>query len=142
MTGQRRHKSTPRSSSRRVIRNRLHAFPRRLRVNRQRVDTALEFACQRRVDHAVTLDPALSAEGFRHDIESEMGFAARPVSGMALVVMGFILDTQALRRKCRGQLCRNNIVHSHRAFLWRMALRMIPKSLSSDLIRGWIPLFG
>jgi hypothetical protein len=46
-----------------------------------------------------------------------MGFAARAVSGMALVVMGFILDTQALRRKRRGQLCRNNIVHSHDAWL-------------------------
>jgi hypothetical protein len=27
--------------------------------------------------------------------------------------MGFILDAQALRRECRGQFCRNNIVHSH-----------------------------
>jgi hypothetical protein len=42
-----------------------------------------------------------------------MGFAARPVSGMALVVMGFILDTQALRRERRGQLCRDDIVHCH-----------------------------
>ena len=70
-------------------------------MNRQRVHAALELARQRRVDHAVALDPALSAEGFRHDIESEMGLAARPVSGMALVVMGFILDTQALRRESR-----------------------------------------
>jgi hypothetical protein len=46
-----------------------------------------------------------------------MGFAARPVSGMALVVMGFILDAQALRRERRGQLCRNDIVHSHGAWL-------------------------
>jgi hypothetical protein len=46
-----------------------------------------------------------------------MGFAARPVSGMALVVMGFILDAQALRRERRGQLCRNNIVHSHDVWL-------------------------
>ena len=86
-------------------------------MNRQRVDTARKFARQRRVDHAVALDPALSAEGFRHDIEAEMGFTARPVPGMALVVMGFILDTQALRRECRGQLCRNNIVHSDDVWL-------------------------
>jgi len=46
-----------------------------------------------------------------------MGFAARSVSGMALVVMGFILDTQALRRESRLQLCRDDIVHSHGAWL-------------------------
>jgi hypothetical protein len=86
-------------------------------MNRQRMHAALEFARQRRVDHAVALDSALCSKGFRHDIESEMGFAARPVSGMALVVMGFILDTQALRCECRGQLCRNNIVHSHDVWL-------------------------
>jgi hypothetical protein len=36
---------------------------------------------------------------------------------MALVVMGFILDTQALRRERRSQLCRDDIVHSHDAWL-------------------------
>ena len=82
-------------------------------MNRQRMHAACKLPRQRRVDHAVALDPALSAEGFRHDIESEMGFAARPVSGMALVVMGFILDAQALRRKGRRQLCRDGIVHCH-----------------------------
>src|SRR5580704_9277361 len=117
MAKQRRHKSTPRYSSHRAIRSRLHAFPRRLCMNRQCVDTARKLARQRRVDHAVALDPALSAEGFRHDIESEMGFAARPVSGMALMVMGFILDAQALRRKSRRQFCRDNIVHSHNVWL-------------------------
>jgi hypothetical protein len=86
-------------------------------MNRQRMHAALEFARQRPVDHAVSLDSALSPKGFRHDIESEMGFTARPVSGVALVVMRFILDTQALRCECRGQLCRNNIVHSHEVWL-------------------------
>ena len=28
-----------------------------------------------------------------------MGFAARPVSGMALMLVGFVLDTQAFRRE-------------------------------------------
>ena len=80
---------------------------------RQRMHAARKLARQRRVDHAVALDAALSPKRFRHDIESEMGFAARPVSGMALVVMGFILDAQALRRKSRRQLCRDGIVHCH-----------------------------
>ena len=86
-------------------------------MNRQRMHAARKLTRQRRIDHAVALDPALTAEGFRHDIESEMGFAAGPVSGMALVVMGFILDTQALRRESRGQLCRDDIVHSHDVWL-------------------------
>ena len=79
----------------------------------ERMHAAGEFTRERRVDHAVALDPALSAEGFRHDIETEMSFAARPVSGVALVVMGFILDAQALRRESRRQLCRDDIVHGH-----------------------------
>ena len=86
-------------------------------MNGERMHAALEFVGECRIYHAVAFQPALPAEGLRHDIESEMGFAARPVSGMALVVMGFILDTQALRRKRCGQLCRNNIVHSHDVWL-------------------------
>ena len=86
-------------------------------LDRERMHSGGELGTEHTVDHAMALDPALSAEGFRHDIESEMGFATRPVSGVALVVMGFILDTQALRRECRGQLCRNNIVHSHDVWL-------------------------
>lgn len=82
-------------------------------MNRQRVDTARKLPRQRRVDHAVALDAALSAKRFRHDIEPEMGFAAGPVSGMALVVMGFILDAQALRRESRRQFCRDDVVHDH-----------------------------
>jgi hypothetical protein len=42
-----------------------------------------------------------------------MGFAARPVAGVALVLMGFILDAQALRRQSRRQLGRDDIVHGH-----------------------------
>ena len=82
-------------------------------MNRQRVHAAGKLVRQRRVDHAVALDTALSPKRFRHDIETEMGFAARAVPGMALVVMGFILDAQALRRESRRQLCRDDIVHGH-----------------------------
>jgi hypothetical protein len=42
-----------------------------------------------------------------------MGFAARPVSGVAGMVMGFILDVQAFRREGRHQLCRDDILHGH-----------------------------
>ena len=74
----------------------LSDLPRRLRVDRQRMHATLKLLRQRGVDHAVTLQTALSAEGCRHNIESEMGFAARAVSGVAFVQMRFVLDMQAL----------------------------------------------
>ncbi len=55
------------------------------------------------VDHAMALDPALSFEGIRHDIDPEMGLPAGPVPGMAFVAVGFVLHLQALRREGFGQ---------------------------------------
>ena len=54
-----------------------------------------KLAGQRRIDHAMAFEPALPAEGFRHDIEPEMGLAAGPVAGMAFVQMRFVLDMEA-----------------------------------------------
>ena len=82
-------------------------------MNRKGVDAALELVRQRRVDHAVAFEPGLSAEGFRYDIEAEVGLAPRPMSGMSLVQMGFVFDVQALRRESRNQLGRYNVLHSH-----------------------------
>ena len=48
---------------------------------------ALKFRRQRRIYHAVALDPALPFEGRRHNIHPEMRLAARPVAGMALMQM-------------------------------------------------------
>ena len=55
------------------------AFPRRAGVDRQRMDAAGKLTRKCLVDHAVALDPALSAERLRHDMNPEMGLAARPV---------------------------------------------------------------
>ena len=63
---------------------------------------AREFARERRIDHAVTLDPGLPPEGPRHDIDPEMRLSARPVARMAFVLMGFILNAQAFGRESRG----------------------------------------
>ena len=82
-------------------------------MNGERVHAALKLVYQRRVDHAMAFEPALPAEGLRHNIEPVMGLAARPVSGMALVQMGFILDMHAFRRESREQLCRDDILHAH-----------------------------
>ena len=62
-------------------------LPRRLRLDRQRVHASGEFPGQRRINHAVTLDPALPLEGRRHNIHSEVRLAARRVAGMAFMQM-------------------------------------------------------
>src|SRR6478672_4574865 len=63
------------------------AFSRRLRVDRQRVHAAGEFRGERRIYHAVAIDPALPFEGGRHNINAEVRLAARPVAGVALMQM-------------------------------------------------------
>ena len=62
-------------------------FSRRLRLDRERVNASSQFLGQRRINHAVTLEPALPFEGGRHDINPEMCLAARPMAGMALMQM-------------------------------------------------------
>src|SRR3954447_19647149 len=62
-------------------------FARRLCPDCQGMNGACEFPRQRRVNHPMTLDPALPFEGGRHDIKPEMRFAPRPVAGMPLVQM-------------------------------------------------------
>ena len=63
------------------------AFSRRLRVDRQCVHAAGEFRGQRRIYHAVAIDPALPFEGGRHNINAEVRLAARPMAGVALMQM-------------------------------------------------------
>ena len=82
-------------------------------MDRQRMDAGLQFGSKRRIDHAVALKSALSAEGFRHDINSEMGFAALPMSGMTLVAVGLVLDLETERREGLGELLRNGCPDSH-----------------------------
>jgi len=44
-----------------------------------------------------------------------MGFAARPMPGMAFMQMGFILDMQAFGRKSGKQFRGDDILHTHGA---------------------------
>ena len=93
----------------------LKTFSRRRRVNGERMDAAGKLIGERRIDHTMALEPALSPKGFRYNIDSEMRLAARPVAGVAGVVLGFVLDAQTLGRKRLAQLFRDEIVHWHRA---------------------------
>ena len=62
-------------------------FPRRLRLDCQRVHASREFPGQSRINHAVPLDPALPLEGRRHNIHSKVRLAARRMAGVALMQM-------------------------------------------------------
>ena len=68
------------------------------------MDAAGQFGGKNLVDHAMTFDPALPAEGFRHDMNSEMTFTARPMPRMTLMAVRFILDIEALRREGGAEL--------------------------------------
>ena len=56
-------------------------------MNRQCMDALFEFLGENAVDHAVPFDAALSIEGRRYDIDSEMRFAAGTMPGMTGVEM-------------------------------------------------------
>src|SRR5258707_14805200 len=68
------------------------------------MDASRELTRKGLVDHAVALDPALAAERLRHDRDPEMGLTARPMAGMALVLMRFVRNVEALRRERCGEL--------------------------------------
>jgi len=91
----------------------LQSFARRLGVNSERVNAAGELGGERRIDHAMALQPALPAERLSHDIEPEVGLAARASPGMAGVLMGLVFDPHALRREGLLQLFGNPILGSH-----------------------------
>ena len=48
---------------------------------------ACKFRGERRINHAMTVDPALPFEGFRHNINAEMRLAAAAVARMAFMQM-------------------------------------------------------
>ncbi len=79
----------------------------------ERVDTAGQFAGKRRVDHAMALEPALSAKGFRHNIKTEMGLAAGAVSGMTFMTMRFVLNVKTLGCESFVQLFRDEVAGLH-----------------------------
>jgi hypothetical protein len=74
------------------------------RVYRERMDARRELAGERRIDQAMTIEPALPLEGLRHDIDPEMRLAAFPVPGMPGMLMGLVDHAQTLWRESLGQL--------------------------------------
>jgi hypothetical protein len=83
----------------------------------ERMHPARELACKSRIDQAVALEPALPAEGLRHDIHAEVRFAAGPVAGVTFVPVGFVFDVQVFGRESFAQLFSDEILSPHRAAL-------------------------
>ena len=61
---------------------------------------------KRLVDHAVAFDPALSAERLRHDMDPEMGLAARAMAGVAFVPVRFVHARRGFAARTRPQASR------------------------------------
>jgi hypothetical protein len=93
--------------------SRLRPLPRRCGVNGERMDAARKLACECVVDHAMSLQPALSAKGFGHDIDSIMCFSAPAVAGVACVLVRLVLDMQAFRGESFVQFFCDEIASLH-----------------------------
>jgi len=70
----------------------------------------------------VTLDAGLSLEGIRHDINPVVSLPARPVPGMAFMLVRFINYFEALWRESLDQFFCDEIGGSHIARLGERGL--------------------
>ena len=83
----------------------------------ERVNVTCEFCRKQLINHPVPFQPGLSLECFRYDINTVMSLPARPVPGMAFVLVRFIHHVKALRRESLGQLLCDEIDGPHAARL-------------------------
>jgi len=101
-------------------------------MDRQRVDTAGQFAGQRSIDHAVALDPGLSAEDIRHNINPEMRLAAGTMPGMSLMAVRFIDHLEVFGGESFGQFLCDELLNGHAGaldhfpFLWNREMKGSP----------------
>jgi hypothetical protein len=61
----------------------------------------------------MALDAALSFERLSHNIHSEMGFPARSMSRVPLVLVGFVHHPEAVGSEGLGQLSGDELLHAH-----------------------------
>jgi len=91
------------------------------------------LGCPRLINHAVTLDAGLSLEGIRHDINPVVSLPARPVPGMAFMLVRFINYFEALRRESLDQFFCDEIGGSHIA---RLGERGLPVNGHKQLLNA------
>ena len=88
-------------------------------MDRQGVNSAGKFACQRGIDHAMAFDAALPSERFRHNIDSEVGFSTRTMTGVPDMPVRFVLDAQTLGGEGFGQFLLDQVLNRHGGALER-----------------------
>ena len=86
---------------------------RRGGVDGERVHALGKLGGERGVDQAMPFDPALPGEGLSHDIDPEVALAARPMTRMPLMLVGFVDDPQGLGPESLGQLSCDEVMGSH-----------------------------
>src|ERR1700692_4675769 len=95
-------------------------------MHRGRMHGATEFRRERRVNHAVALDPALPFEGRRYNIHPEVRLTAGSVAGMALMKMRFVSNLEAFGEERFAQLVCDSVPGAHGGGI-----------KSADLFRQW-----
>lgn len=61
----------------------------------------------------MTLDPALSFESARHNMNTEMRLAAGPMAGVTLMKIRLVGDIEAFRRESLNEFLRDVILDAH-----------------------------
>src|SRR5688572_6335205 len=82
---------------------RLLSFPRRHRLDRQRVDPFLHQLAERGIDFSLPLDPVEAGECGAFDGQREMALAARVMAGMADMLVALVFQLEAGGREGGGQ---------------------------------------
>lgn len=82
-------------------------------MDRQRMDPAGKLGRQRRVDHAVALQPSFTGKSLRHDKDAEMRFTPRTMAGMPFVLMRLVHHIQALGLESLCELVGDRILDAH-----------------------------
>jgi hypothetical protein len=94
---------------------------RRRRLDRQSMQTRLQFRTEKVVDRSMPVDPAHAGEGLRNDADTKMCFAGsvkdRMLAGfdmvMARMQVAFVDHQQALRLQCLGERLFNPGLNRH-----------------------------
>ena len=90
-----------------------NAFIRCSRMYGERMDTGFEFVDEDLVDHAMASNPALPPERVSYNIDPEMRFSTRPMSGVALMLTGFVNYLQSQRSEGFSQFPGNGFLDTH-----------------------------
>src|SRR4029079_1934448 len=93
------------------------------------VNAAGKLAGKRLIDHAVALNPALSAERLRHNMNPEMSLPAGTGAGVTLMLTRFIHNIEALRRESGREFFSDLCLHEHGTQVGEGWLTVNPKHL-------------